>query len=167
VREVRRRLAGETKVALFAAVSRCRQTLTERERWRIAEAIQVEAERHGYDPMFVMAIIEVESTCSPTARGPGGVGLIQIKPSTARAVALELGMPWDGRTTLVEPKLNVRLGLTYLSQMLDRFQDPYVAIAAYNRGPARANQMSRQRAKQDRYVKKVLARYENLLDEHA
>ncbi len=160
--------SAETRGKLFAAVSRCRASLSERQRWRIVDAIHQESERHGYDPLFVMAIVEVESTCSPTANSSrGAVGLTQIKPSTAREVAKDLGVPWNGRHALVQPKLNVRLGLSYLARLEEKFGDPYVAIAAYNLGPERASGMSRQNAKRARYVKKVLARYEGLLVEHA
>ena len=159
---------AETRGKLFAAVSRCRPSLSERQRWRIVDAIHQESERHGYDPLFVMAIVEVESTCSPTANSPrGAVGLTQIKPSTAREVAKDLGVPFGGRHALVQPNVNVRLGLSYLARLEEKFGDPYVAIAAYNLGPRRAARMSRQNAKRARYVKKVLARYEGLLVEHA
>lgn len=160
--------SAETRARLFAAVSQCRPSLGDRQRWRIVDAIREEAERHGYDPLFVMAIIEVESTCSPTANSSrGAVGLTQIKPSTARAVAKDLGLPWGGANALVQPNLNIRLGLGYLAQLEEKFGDPYVAIAAYNLGPQKASGMSRQHAKRARYVKKVLARYEGLLVEHA
>lgn len=160
--------SAETRAKLFAAISECRPSLGERQSWRIVDAIREEAERHGYDPLFVMAIIEVESTCSPTANSPrGAVGLTQIKPSTAREVAKDLGLPWGGATALVQPKLNIRLGLGYLAQLEEKFGDPYVAIAAYNLGPERASRMSRQHARRAHYVKKVLSRYEGLLIEHA
>lgn len=159
---------AETRGKLFAAVSQCRPSLGERQRWRIVDAIHQEAERHGYDPLFVMALIEVESTCSPTANSPrGAVGLTQIKPSTAREVAKDLGLPWNGRNALLQPNLNIRLGIGYLAQLEEKFGDPYVAMAAYNVGPEKASRMSRQHAKRARYVKKVLARYEGLLVEHA
>ena len=160
--------SAETRSKLFAAVSRCRPSLSERQRWRIVDAIHQESERHGYDPLFVMAIVEVESTCSPTANSKrGAVGLTQIKPSTAREVAKDLGVSFNGRQALVQPNLNVRLGLSYLARLEEKLGDPYVAIAAYNLGPQRAKRMSRQHAKRERYVKKVLARYEGLLEEHA
>jgi soluble lytic murein transglycosylase-like protein len=160
--------AADSRSMLFAAVTRCRPSLPEGQRWRIADAVYHESARHGYDPLFVMALVEVESTCSPTANSPrGAVGLTQIKPSTAREVAKDLGVPWGGRSSLVQPRLNVRLGLSYLSELERKFGDPYVAMAAYNLGPRRVARMSRQTAKHARYVKKVLARYEGLLVEHA
>lgn len=160
--------AAELRAKLFAAVSDCRPSLPEGQRWRIADAVQHESARHGYDPLFVMALVEVESTCSPTANSPrGAVGLTQIKPSTAREVAKGLGVPWGGRSSLVQPRLNVRLGLSYLKELEAKFGDPYIAMAAYNIGPRKAARMSRQHAKKARYVKKILARYEGLLSEHA
>ena len=156
--------AAETRARLFAAVSRCGSSLSDPQRRRIAEAVHREAERHGYDPLFVMAMIEVESTCSPTANGSyGAVGLTQIKPSTARAIAKELGVAWEGASTLVQPSLNVRLGVGYLAKLEQQLGDPYLAIVAYNQGPGRVSGMTRQHAQRDRYVKKVLARYEGLL----
>jgi hypothetical protein len=159
---------AETREKLFAAVSECQPALGDSQRWRIVDAVHQEAKSHGYDPLFVMALVEVESTCSPTANSPrGAVGLTQIKPSTARAIAKDIGMPWAGRSTLLQPRLNVRLGLGYLAQLEEKLGDPYLAIAAYNLGPGKVTGMSRQHAKRAHYVKKILARYEGLLTEHA
>jgi soluble lytic murein transglycosylase-like protein len=153
---------------LFAALSRCQASLPENERWRIAGTIEQESLRYGYDPLFVQAMIEVESGCRPQARGPkGAIGLIQVKPSTARAVAKEAGLPWSGPDTLHRPVLNVRLGLRYLAQLERLFGNPYLAMAAYNMGPARAARLSPLRAQQSRYVRKILSRYERLLADHA
>ena len=153
---------------LFVAVSRCRPSLPENERWRIAGLIDHESRRYGYDPLFVQALVEVESSCSPTARSPrGAVGLLQLKPSTARAVAIEAGMVWHGVETLLRPVFSVQLGLRYLSQLEEQFRDPFVAMAAYNLGPSKVAGMSRWRARRAVYVRKILARYEDLLAEHA
>lgn len=153
---------------LFNALSRCQAAVSESDRWRLASAIHQESRRHGYDPLFVLAMIQVESGCSPTARGErGGVGLVQIKPSTARAVAKDAGLAWHGSETLTRPALNVELALLYLAQLEEQFGDPYLAMVAFNMGPARVGHMSPQRARGARYVKKVLARYEDLTDEAA
>ncbi len=153
---------------VFNALSRCQMPLSEKERWRLASVIDQESQQHGYDPMFVLAMIQVESGCSPTAEGGrGGIGLVQIKPSTARAVAKEAGLPWQGAETLKRPVFNVKVGLLYLAQLEEQFGDPYLAMVAYNRGPARVGKMSPLRARGARYVKKILARYEDLTDEAA
>jgi soluble lytic murein transglycosylase-like protein len=149
---------------LYKALLRCRSSLPEMDRWRIAGVIQDESRRYGYDPLFVLAMVEVESTCSPTALGQhGAVGLIQIKPSTAKAVAEEAGVRWRGTRMLTRPTFNVALALRYLWKLERRFQDPYLAMVAYNRGPERVAGMSRRSAHRAAYVRKILARYEDLL----
>jgi soluble lytic murein transglycosylase len=161
--------AGVTSAAdavreLFAALTRCSTLIPESVRWRIAGTIADESSRYGYDPMFVLAMIEVESTCRPTARSSmGAIGLIQVKPSTARAVAKRVGMPWEGARMLERPSVNVRLGLHYLYDLERRFRDPYVALAAYNLGPTRVARMVPAHARRARYVRRVVSRYENLL----
>jgi soluble lytic murein transglycosylase-like protein len=151
---------------VFRAVSRCRNTLPEAERWEIAQVVHEQSLNYGYDPLFVIAMMEIESTCSPVARGPrGSLGLIQLRPETARSVAREMGVKWGGARTLTLPGVNVRLGLRYLWKLERQFNDPYLAVAAYNLGPARVEQMSRERARGARYVRKIMARYEDLLAE--
>lgn len=149
---------------LYNALSECRGSLSERDRWEIAETIEREARRHGYDPLFVQAMIEIESTCKPTARSRmGALGLIQVKPTTARAVAKDAGLAWEGAHSLYDPDFNIRVGLHYLNQLEQRFGDPEAAIGAYNLGPTRAARMGKERAKSTRYVKNILSRYEDLL----
>jgi soluble lytic murein transglycosylase-like protein len=149
---------------LFTVVSRCRMQLSERERWRIVGTIHRESQRYGYNPLFILAMIEVESTCLSTARSRrGAVGLIQIKPSVARAVAEEAGLQWQGATMLTAPAFNVHLGLRYLSQLQKQFGDLRLALAAYNLGPTRVAKMPRHRARRTEYVQKILSRYEALL----
>ncbi len=149
---------------LYNALSTCRGSLPERKRWEIAETIEREARRYGYDPLFVQAMIEIESTCKPTAKShKGAMGLIQVKPATARAVAKDAGFPWDGAHTLFDPDVNLRVGLHYLNQLEERFGDAHTAIGAYNLGPTRAARMGAARARNTRYVKNILNRYEDLL----
>jgi soluble lytic murein transglycosylase-like protein len=138
------------------------------ERWHIAETIQREGQRYGYDPLFVLAMIQVESSCSSTARGPtGSVGLIQLQPSVARELARRVGIPWSGTGMLTHPGVNVKLGLHYLTELEERFQDPWIAVAAYNLGPGRIARMPRPLARRTRYVRRILSRYEKLLAEAA
>jgi soluble lytic murein transglycosylase-like protein len=155
-----------TSVAtIFDALSRCSPSMRESERWRIAGTVQQESLKYGYDPLFVAAMIEVESGCKPTARGiHGAVGLIQIRPTTAKAVALETGLPWRGDATLRDGVQNVRLGVRYLWSLEERFSDPHLAIAAYNLGPTRVAQMNRAHARNAQYVRRVLGRYQDLVE---
>ena len=101
--------------------------------------------------------------CSAGALSGGAIGLIQLMPSTARAVARRLGLPWQGERTLTEPSSNIQIGLHYLREMEELLGDPYRAVAAYNLGPVRVARMSSGRARQTTYVRKVLSRYERLI----
>jgi soluble lytic murein transglycosylase-like protein len=152
---------------LFEALSQCRSRLAERERWRIAGVIHRESQRFGYDPLFVVALAAVESTCLPAARSrQGALGLIQVRPFVARAVVQDAGLRWRGADMLTKPLFNVHIGLRYLVQLEQRFGDPYLAVAAYNLGPQRVARMPRHRARATEYVQRVLSRYEALLAQH-
>ncbi len=162
----RRRDFGVTTIR--AALENCAPRMSESERSRLAEVVFRESTRHGYDPMFVQALIEVESMCRPTVRSrAGAVGLVQVMPATARAVARRYGMDWRGPDGLNDPVLNVRVGLRYLADLEERFDDPILAVAAYNLGPTRVARMAPARARDSRYVRKVIRRYEGLLSRHA
>ena len=165
--DVRAEPAREQAATLYAALTQCGSELAEDERWVIADVIVDESWRHGYDPLFVQAIVEVESTCSPSARSrAGALGLIQVKPATARDVADRSGILWEGSEGLMRPEVNVEIGLRYLAELEERFSDPYLAVAAYNLGPTRVARMEPSSARRSRYVRKVMRRYEGLLREH-
>lgn len=85
------------------------------------------AESQGLPPRLVQAVIQAESGYNARAvSNKGCIGLMQLKPSTARE--LDVDDPYD-------PDQNVRGGSTYLRQMLDRFGRVELALAAYNAGP--------------------------------
>lgn len=150
-----------------SALSKCRSKLDGAERTRIARAVEREASRHGYDPLFVQALVEIESTCAPRARSrAGALGLAQLRPSTGRAVARETGVAWRGDATLFDPDDNLRLGVAYLRQLESRFGDVRLAVAAYNLGPERVAGMAPERARRSGYVKRVLGRWAKLRTEH-
>lgn len=156
------RAADAESVAL--ALSECGSALSEEDSRSIAESIVAESERHGYDPLFVQALVEVESTCRPTARSPAGaVGLIQLIPSTARDVARRSGIRWRGIDGLLRPEVSLEIGLQYLAELEDRLADPYLAVAAFNLGPGRVAGMRPHHAQRLHYVRKVIGRYEGLL----
>lgn len=163
------RLRETASVAtIFQALSQCAGSMKESERWRIAGAVHQESRRYGYDPLFVEAMIEVESQCKPSARGThGSVGLIQLRPETARAVAKETGMRWRGDATLRDGVSNIRLGVRYLWNLENQFDDAHIAVAAYNMGPGRVARLPRHRAQRTQYVKRVLARYQDLVEQYS
>ena len=99
-------------------------------------AVAASAQRAGLDPYLLLSIARRESVFKPDARSAAGaVGLLQLLPITARRAAAVLGRPAPSDVELLEPDLAIDLGAWYLSQLLERFGDPAVAVASYNAGP--------------------------------
>ena len=86
------------------------------------------ARLNGVRPALVRAVVQVESAFDPNARSKkGALGLMQLMPATARQF---------GVTNPFNPNENVRAGVAYLRQLLDRYgNNEELALAAYNAGP--------------------------------
>ncbi len=104
---------------------------------RLAALLLEEGERNGIDPLFLAAVIRVESAFSPDAiSNKGARGLMQVMPATGAEMAQQLGIEWSGPDGLHDPQYNLRIGAHYLRKLLDRYQGSYRrALTAYNRGP--------------------------------
>jgi soluble lytic murein transglycosylase-like protein len=69
------------------------------------------ASAYGVPASLAHAVITVESNYRPDARGSAGeIGLMQIKPSTARLVGYS-----GGAKGLFDPETNIKFGMKYLS----------------------------------------------------
>ena len=93
------------------------------------------------DPAWVYAVIRQESSFRPEARSPvGALGLMQIMPATGRQIAKDL-QEASATPDLLQPDVNIRYGAYYLQQIMQRLQNnPVLATAAYNAGPAKVAQ---------------------------
>lgn len=115
------------------------------------------SERAQLDPRLVIALIQVESSGNPRALSRvGAMGLMQLRPATARPIADELGIAWTGDELLFDPTSNIRIGVHYLSELIARFGRIDTALAAYNSGPTRvARHLRRGRGVPSRYSRSV------------
>ncbi len=97
---------------------------------------QYAAEYH-FDPLWIMALIRVESRFASKAQSArGAIGLMQLLPSTAQDIGPEIGLNDVSVETLQQPDINLHLGCHYLAKLRRIFPDDDVAIlAAYNAGP--------------------------------
>jgi soluble lytic murein transglycosylase-like protein len=86
------------------------------------------ARLNGVRTDLVRAVVQVESGFNPWAKSPkGALGLMQLMPATIERFGVR--NPFN-------PAENVRAGVQYLRQLLDRYQNnEQLALAAYNAGP--------------------------------
>jgi soluble lytic murein transglycosylase len=108
------------------------------------------AERTGLDPFFVAAIVREESSYFPRALSPAGArGLMQLMPRTAQPMAQVRGLAFGDGDLLDDPRTNLQLGATFMAGLMKEWNDPRLALAAYNAGPARARQWWQARRSND------------------
>jgi len=108
--------------------------LSERDRTRLADVIYEEAHSASLDPLFVLAVIAVESGFDELAESEAGArGLMQLLPGTLRREAQRFGLPGDPD----DPALNVRAGIHYYRRLVRAFGSTELALMAYNAGPNR------------------------------
>lgn len=105
---------------------------------------------------LVYSIIRAESSYLPTALSPAGaVGLMQLMPATASAVAKKGALTRD---SLVQPEFNISLGTRHLKDLLSMYGDePVYAIAAYNAGAGNVNKWRKRFAglPQDEFIESI------------
>jgi len=85
------------------------------------------AKRHDVDAALVLALIDVESGFTATARSPkGAMGLMQLMPETAQRY---------GAKDLHDPAQNIEAGIRYLKDLLNQHHgNVALALASYNAG---------------------------------
>ena len=134
---------------------------------QLVELVHANSKTFGYDPLLVLSVIQVESFFVPSARGrykdfrlSGALGLMQVKPETAREMAERLGMPAPKDEDLFKPEINIALGIAYLTQCIGRFKSFKLGLLAYNQGPGviKEHLQENQPLSID-YYKRVLQKY--------
>jgi soluble lytic murein transglycosylase len=104
--------------------------------------IAKQATANKVDPYLIAALINAESGFRPSVvSAAGAVGLMQVKPSTAAAVARRAGITGEmSAAALSVPATNIRVGIRYLAYLIKRYDgDVELALAAYNAGLTNAD----------------------------
>ena len=103
------------------------------------------ARAHGADPVLLVSLMRRESRFDPTARSPvGAVGLLQIMPYTAQALAGRAGVGdilagGVDDAELAEPRVNIAIAARLNADLLELFDGARLpVIASYNAGEDRA-----------------------------
>lgn len=107
------------------------------------DAIKQESAARTLDPYTVAGLIRQESVFNPRAVSPSNAyGLMQLLHGTAQLTAKRYGVDESvtTETLLSNPRLNIRLGTSYLKDQLDKYGRIEYVAAAYNAGPGRVVQ---------------------------
>ena len=115
-----------------------------------AQLVNKYAAQYGVPAELAQAVMRIESNFNPRARGTHGeIGLMQIKPATARMMGYS-----GGAKGLYDPETNIRYGIKYLAAAHELGGgETCGTILRYNagHGATRMNPVSK------RYCGKVLA----------
>jgi soluble lytic murein transglycosylase-like protein len=89
--------------------------------------IESAASSYNVPAGLVSAVISAESSFNPNAKSSAGAGgLMQLIPSTAKGL---------GVSDVYDPQQNITAGTKYLGQLISKYGDYQLALAAYNWGP--------------------------------
>jgi soluble lytic murein transglycosylase-like protein len=121
----------ETRETGYAAPTAVDRRLVRRVHY--TKLITQYAELYGVPVDIAHAVVQVESNFRPTVKGSAGeIGLMQIKPATARQMGYE-GPDYG----LYDPETNIRYGMKYLAGAHDRGDGKVCGtILKYNAGHA-------------------------------
>jgi soluble lytic murein transglycosylase len=137
-----RRLAASTLLIVTIAVSFAYLRTAEpawfqrfRYPLRYEQIVRGHARNYRLDPALLAAVIYQESKFRVDAKSSSGaIGLMQLRPETAKGIAIRTGGSRFRTADLYNPEINVRYGCWYLRHLLNKYGDERTALAAYNAG---------------------------------
>jgi len=129
---------------LEALLGRVARSLEPQLRAKLAEAVLSESERAGYDPLFILGLVSVESGFrTHVSSERGAYGLMQLRPSTFAWIAGREPDIGEGAAVSEDPVVDVRLAVRYFRWLERRFPRREEALMAYNAGPTRMRHYKR------------------------
>ena len=112
---------------------------------RYEQIVRAHARNYRLDPALLAAVIYQESKFNADAKSDSGaIGLMQLRPETAKGIAIRTGGSRFRTQDLYDPEINVRYGSWYLRHLLDKYGDERLALAAYNAGQNNLDRWLRQ-----------------------
>jgi hypothetical protein len=99
--------------------------------------IAADAKKYDADPALLLSIMREESRFNPRAKSQAAArGLLQFIITTARDIGRDVGLVDVDPEDLYDPRVIIRLGAKYISELGEQFTgNRYRIAAAYNAGP--------------------------------
>ena len=121
----------------------------EKESW--IDYIEIICQERNICPELVEAIIEAESSWNPKAQNGDCIGLMQVSESWHQDRMERLGV-----TDLTEPYDNILVGVDYLSELFERYEDVGDVLMKWNRDSRLTEYI--ETGELSEYAEKVLSR---------
>lgn len=105
---------------------------------KYSDIISNYSQKYNVDENLIFAVIKAESNFKNEAVShKGAIGVMQIMKETGEEIAKTIGLNLDAGS--IEEELgkldnNINIGTKYLSNLLEKYQNEEVALAAYNAG---------------------------------
>ena len=122
---------------------------SDKENW--LDYIEIVCEDKHICPELVEAAIEDESSWNPKAKNGDCIGLMQVSESCHRDRMARLGV-----TDLTDPYDNILVGVDYLSELFERYEDVGAVLMKYN-GDSRLPEYL-ETGEMSEYAEKILTR---------
>jgi len=111
---------------------------------RYESIIRGHARNYDLDPALLAAVIYQEAKFKADARASSGaIGLMQLRPETAKGIAVRTGGSAFRIDDLLDPELNVRYGSWYLRHLFQKYGEERLVLAAYNAGQGNVDRWRR------------------------
>ncbi len=107
---------------------------------RYSEFVEKYSQEFQINEAFLYAVIETESGFNKDAVSEvGAKGLTQIMPDTFKWLQSKTGEKYED-DDLFDPEISIKYGAFLLEYLLDEFEDPKTALAAYHAGIGRVQE---------------------------
>ena len=102
---------------------------------KYSEYVEKYAKENDLDPLLVYSIIKTESNFNEKAKSKSeAMGLMQVMYSTAQDVGDDLGIEEITKETIYNPETNIKIGVKYFRNLIEKYNNYNLAIIAYNAG---------------------------------
>ena len=122
------------------------------------DEINLAGKKFALDPFLIMALIREESYFNENARSASNaLGLMQLMPGTANYIITKFAIKVPQKYDMMNPRINIFLGCTYLKYLEERFNDnDLYVIAAYNGGEGSVNKwIKKSHADNDEFIENI------------